>query len=266
MSCPNKFSAPLCLNRNREEFLQQRRIQLLEMIDEKGSILQAAKAVGLSYRAAWVAVNNMNNLAEKALTVNVAGGHSGGGTVVTEEGHRLIQLFRTIEAEHGKLLHSLEQKAEDSTRLLTLMRRMSLRLSAKNIFYGTICHIRAGELLAEISLHLKSGQQIYSVITRGSLDALGLAIGEGVYAVIKASSVIVAGELENGILSSRNILRGQVVCSRVDDIMGEVTIDIGAGDTLVATVSAAGVGNLSLSEDDRACAVIDAANVIIGVV
>jgi molybdate transport system regulatory protein len=89
---------------------------------------------------------------------------------------------------------------------------------------------------------------------------------EGVYAVIKASSVIVADKLENGVLSSRNILRGEVVCSRVDEIMGEVTLDIGEGDTLVATVSADGVGNLSLNQGDEACAVIDAANVIIGVV
>lgn len=269
---PNKkpasdmFCAPLWLNKNRQEFLQQRRIELLEVIDEKGSIAQAAKAVGLSYKGAWAAVNSMNNLAEKALTVNVAGGRSGGGTIVTEEGKRLIYLFRTIEAEHGKALHALEEKAEDSDRLFKLLRRLSMRISAKNILYGTICHIKADELLAEICLSLKSGQQIHSVITRGSLDELGLTVGEGVYAVIKASSVMISSGLGDVLLSSRNVIHGRIIGARSNDIMGEVTIDIGDGDTLSATVSAAGVDHLDLCAGDEACAVIEASNVIIGVV
>ncbi|WP_147073343.1 winged helix-turn-helix domain-containing protein, partial [Sulfuriferula plumbiphila] len=56
------------------------RIELLEKIGELGSISAAAKALGLSYKAAWEAVEAMNNLSEAPLVERVAGGRHGGGT------------------------------------------------------------------------------------------------------------------------------------------------------------------------------------------
>ena len=82
------LSAPLWLNKNSKEFLQEKRIELLEKIAELGSISRAAKACGISYKGAWSAVNSMNNLSDKPLTINVAGGVSGGGTFLTNEGQR----------------------------------------------------------------------------------------------------------------------------------------------------------------------------------
>lgn len=260
-----EFAAPLWLNKNRKAFLETRRIELLEKIDEHGSISKAAKAAGMSYKGAWDAVNSMNNLAATPLTVNVTGGRTGGGTSLTEEGRRLIRMFRMVESEHDRSLHSLGHHADDLDRVFNLMRRISMRLSAKNVFYGIIRDIRVENILAEVCLELKSGHRIYSVITAESVETLGLVAGEGVYAVIKASSVMISSDVEGARLSARNLLRGRVVRIRTDAVMGEVVLDIGGGDTVAATVTAGGVGSLAVSEGDEACAVIDASNVIIGV-
>jgi molybdate transport system regulatory protein len=58
-------------------FLGDTRIRLLEAIDRYGSISQAAKAVPLSYKAAWDAVDAMNNLAEAPLVERSVGGKHG---------------------------------------------------------------------------------------------------------------------------------------------------------------------------------------------
>lgn len=260
-----EFVAPLWLNKDRKTFLQSRRIELLEKIEEHGSITKAAKAAGISYKGAWDAVNGMNNLADKPLTVNVTGGRTGGGTFLTEEGRSLIQMFRMVELEHSRSLHKIGKNAEDLERALNLMRRISMRLSAKNVCYGTVCQIRVDNLLAEVSLELKSGNRICSIITAESVETLGLAVGEGAYAVIKASSVLISSDIGEVRLSASNLLRGRVVSIRTAAVMGEVILDIGGGDTIAATVTAGGALNLGVNEGDQACAVIDASNVIIGV-
>ncbi|HNO89171.1 MAG TPA: winged helix-turn-helix domain-containing protein, partial [Rhodocyclaceae bacterium] len=73
-------------------FLGDTRIRLLEAIERYGSISQAAKAVPLSYKAAWDAVDAMNNLAEEPLVERSVGGKHGGGTSLTEYGQRVIAL------------------------------------------------------------------------------------------------------------------------------------------------------------------------------
>ncbi len=260
-----EFAAPLWLNKNRKAFLQGRRIELLEKIEEYGSITKASKAAGMSYKGAWDAVNSMNNLADKPLTVNVTGGRTGGGTSLTEEGRSLIQMFRMVELEHSKALLNIGKNADDLDRALNLMRRISMRISAKNVCYGRVCDIRVDKLLAEVSIELKSGHRIVSIITAESVETLGLVVGEAAYAVIKASSVLVSSDADWLRFSAGNLLRGRIVSIRTDAVMGEVILDIGGGDTIAATVTAAGALNLNVNEGDDACAIIDASNVIIGI-
>lgn len=207
----------------------------------------------------------MNNLADKPLTVNVTGGRTGGGTSLTEEGRSLVRMFRLVELEHHKALLNISKSAEDLDRALNLMRRISMRISAKNVFHGVVCDIRVEKLLAEVSLELKSGHRICSIITAESVETLGLVEGEDAYAVIKASSVLISSDVGRLRISAGNSFHGKIVSIRTDAVMGEVILDIGGGNTLAATVTAGGARNLNVSEGDEACAIVDASNVIIGV-
>jgi molybdate transport system regulatory protein len=86
------------------------RIELLERIGESGSIRQAALAMGMSYKAAWDAVDAMNKRTGLTLIVRKTGGTRGGGAEVSEHGHKLIGLYKTLEQEHERLISELNSK------------------------------------------------------------------------------------------------------------------------------------------------------------
>lgn len=77
--------------------LGAQRIALLEAIARHGSIAQAARAVAMSYKTAWDAVDDMNTLAGEPLVHCRAGGAQGGRSTLTARGERLIALYRTLD-------------------------------------------------------------------------------------------------------------------------------------------------------------------------
>jgi molybdate transport system regulatory protein len=75
------------------------KIRLLEAIRDTGSITKAGIALGMSYRRAWLLVDDMNNCFREPVVAAQAGGTRGGGTALTPFGARLIDQYRAIEAE-----------------------------------------------------------------------------------------------------------------------------------------------------------------------
>ncbi len=75
------------------------KVALLEAVDEHRSISAAAKSLGMSYRRAWVLIDELNRSLKSPAVTTAAGGANGGGTMLTEVGHRLVQLYRGIEEQ-----------------------------------------------------------------------------------------------------------------------------------------------------------------------
>lgn len=75
------------------------KIDLIEAIAETGSITAAARSMGMSYRRAWVLVDETNRIFETPLVVASAGGQHGGGARVTEFGLDVVAAWRRIEAK-----------------------------------------------------------------------------------------------------------------------------------------------------------------------
>ncbi len=67
-----------------------------------------------------------------------------------------------------------------------------MKLSARNVLKGTVKKVTPGAVNTELIIETSSGEQIVSVITKESAENLGLKVGKEVYAVIKASNVMVA--------------------------------------------------------------------------
>ncbi len=67
-----------------------------------------------------------------------------------------------------------------------------MKISARNVLKGKITKIVRGAVNAEVTIRLSGGGDIISIITINSVDNLGLKEGSEVYAVIKASSVMIA--------------------------------------------------------------------------
>jgi len=244
------------------------RIALLAAIGEHGSITAAARAVGLSYKAAWDAIDNMNNSAGEPLVVRAAGGKGGGGTRLTERAERLIRTFRALEAEHRRFLAHLGKAgglAEGTQDDLQLMRRIMVRTSARNKLAGKVETIRAGAVNDEVTLALPGGQKIVSTITHESVETLELAPGGDAFALIKASSVLVALPDPGMRLSARNQL--PAVVSRVvpGAVNAEVVMELDGGGTVAAIVTQESAKSLGLAEQVRVVALFKASSVILGV-
>ena len=75
------------------------KIELLEAIRESRSITAAAKAMGMSYRRAWMLVDEVNRSLKKPAVASAIGGDRGGGSELTEVGTLLVRAYRKIESD-----------------------------------------------------------------------------------------------------------------------------------------------------------------------
>jgi molybdate transport system regulatory protein len=73
------------------------KVALLEAIVEAGSITAAAKALGMSYRRAWLLIDSMNQMFKLPVVDAATGGKHGGGARVTATGLKMIECYRRIE-------------------------------------------------------------------------------------------------------------------------------------------------------------------------
>jgi molybdate transport system regulatory protein len=86
------------------KFLGPGRIQLLELIKEYGSISQAAKIMGMSYRKAWILIYEMNIVSSTPVVLTHKGGQSGGGAQVTQTEDMLITYFKSLYEHYNTFL------------------------------------------------------------------------------------------------------------------------------------------------------------------
>lgn len=66
-----------------------------------------------------------------------------------------------------------------------------MKISARNVFKGTVKQLTEGAVNTEVVVELPGGIEVVSIITRHSAMALELAVGKEVYAVIKASDIMI---------------------------------------------------------------------------
>lgn len=236
------------------------RILLLEGIAESGSISQAAKAAGMSYRAAWSALEELNALSRTPLVSTVVGGKGGGGAQLTQAGRNLIIVYRTVEEMQRKLLRELAP-LDDTALSLDTLRRMMLKTSARNQLHGTVQEIHAGTANDEIVLRLAGGETLSAIITRESTELLALQAGSAVVALIKAPWVrLLAGHEAQG-QPGQSCLAGLVESLAGGPGRGEVMLRLTGGAAIVAAVEE--VGQWCVGQ--AATAQVDAGNVILGV-
>ena len=241
------------------------RIALLEKIDSTGSITQAAKAVGISYKTAWDAVDTMKNLFGEPLVESASGGKGGGGTRLTDSARRMVQTYRLIEQEHKRFLAELSTGLDDFQNAYQKLRRLSMKSSARNQFFGKVTAIRGGSVNAEIELTLSGGDKIAAIITHESLENLDLRIGSEAWALIKSSWVILTSDDSDFKLSVRNRLCGTIERVTKGQVNSEVVLALTGGNTVCAIVTNESAEQMGLTEGSRACAVFKASSVILGV-
>jgi molybdate transport system regulatory protein len=87
-----------------DRFIGPGRIELLEKIIETGSISQAAKLMGMSYKKAWLMVQSLNRQASTPLIVTQTGGEQGGGAQLSNEARELIKAYQDLRGRFEAFL------------------------------------------------------------------------------------------------------------------------------------------------------------------
>lgn len=165
--------------------MADRRIAILRGIAQSGSISQAARDVGVSYKAAWQAVDTLTNLAGQPLVERSVGGAGGGGAQITAAGRELLLAAEAMARLRSELLERLQSgAARPNLGLLTSMR---------NQWPCTVLKVES--MGAQIRVWLRAAAEagadwtIAARITPESYELLGLAPGAQVLALCKATAV-----------------------------------------------------------------------------
>ena len=95
---------------NGERFFGPGPLELLERINETGSINQAAKQMQMSYKKAWEIINMLNTQSAQPLVITQTGGNSGGGSIITSEAKEIIAWYQSLRE---KFKTFLEKETEE---------------------------------------------------------------------------------------------------------------------------------------------------------
>jgi molybdate transport system regulatory protein len=265
MAAKSPLAASLTLGRGSRGGVGSSRIALLEAIRDHGSINAAAKAVGLSYKGAWDAVQALNNLFDRPVVLAHPGGSAGGATRVTDLGEALIGAFRFVNDELDRTFGVLETQLRrpGGARHDGFLWSLSMRTSARNALAGTVDKVTEGAVDAEVSLDVGGGQKIIAIVTRDSVEDLGLKPGRRALALIKSSFVILVPGDRTLRTSARNCLQGTIVRREDGAVNSEVVLALGPGKSVTAIVTRESADSLELEVGARASALIKASHVIL---
>ncbi len=253
----------LTLKLQQKLFADPRRIELLKQIRHTGSISQGAKQAGISYKSAWDAINEMNQLADETLVDRATGGKGGGGAVLTRYGERLIALYDLLGQIQQKAFDVLKQDDLPLDSLLAAIARFSLQTSARNQFFGTVTSLDHRQVQQHVDILLADGKtHLQAAITEQSVSRLDLKPGKEVLVLIKAPWIkIIKDATLAGAADNR--LGGVVSHIHSGPDRSEVLVGLPSGETLCSTVNNDELARLALKPGDTVTAQFNADRVIL---
>ena len=239
-----------------------KRLEILRRVGECGSISEAARAAGVSYKAAWQAVDTLSNLAGTPLVERAVGGRGGGGAMLTPAGHELLQAAARLQQARQAVLEQIARSPSASAAAAAGPgpAALGLRTSMRNALPCRVTALRAQGGAVTVVLAAAGGDRLAARLTRESVQLLDLVPGREVLALFKAAAVdmLPAGAEARG----RNAIAGDVVrASRARN--GEVALRSAGGHSVVGFAAPGHAGGAGLRVGARAVAVFDAAAVVI---
>ncbi len=174
--------AKLWLVNDRDEpIMGEGRADLLKAIQDEGSLNRACKKVKISYKHAWLLLNEVEKNLGEPVIIKKRGGKEQ-GTFLTEKAISLLEEYNTYQ-------DILAQTVYDKT----FWEVIGVRISARNQLKGRITEIEKEGLIAKVKIAVEPST-ITAVITKEAAEALELKKDDKVVAVVKATEVMIAKE------------------------------------------------------------------------
>jgi len=232
-----------------------KRIDILRLVGESGSISQAAREAGVSYKAAWQAIDTLTNLSGGVLVERAVGGAGGGGASVTDAGRQLLAVAGRLAASRRDVLARADSGAD-----VPALIPIGVRTSMRNQLPCQVHKLEAQSQMVRVHLRMADQALLVSRITKASAELLGLKKGLAVLALCKATAVMVnAADPTQAPAAGRQHLGGLAVRISRGAAGDEVSLQLDAGLQLVGFAASAS----GIKPRARVTALIDEAAVVI---
>lgn len=205
--------------------ISDKRLEVLRRVAESGSISQAAREVGISYKAAWQAIDTLTNLAGVPLVARTVGGSGGGGACITSQGRQLLTLADALADARAAVLSRLDglPLAAASLGLQTSMRnQLPCRVES-------LSADEAQEPTVRVAVRTAGDARLEARITRESADLLALREGVAVLVLCKATAVRIVGSSAVPPPEGEGFLSGSVERIAAGTVRDEVTLALPGG-------------------------------------
>lgn len=257
------ISSNLTLELLDQPFLLEKRIELLLAIKEHGSISKAAKAVPMSYKTAWEAIDTMNNLSHTPIVSKETGGKGGGGTALTSYGENIIKTYKLLKDEQERFMKHLQNSTDIDTGTFKTIGRFAMEISARNQIVGRVDKIVKNDVNANIIIVPKNKQELFANISGDAVDSLNIKKDDEVIAIFKSCNVLLS-TTANLAISARNQLKGTITAITKESTNSEVIIDIGENQSIASIVTTGAVKSLDLKIGDEVFAYIKSNDIMVG--
>lgn len=210
-----------------------RRLAVLREVGRAGSISQAARSVGVSYKAAWQALDTLSNLAGAPLVERAVGGAGGGGARLTPAGHELLAAAGAMDAARSQLAAQWRPGGAAGAAALAL----TVRTSMRNQWPCTVVALQASGPVVRVQLAggapAEAALCVWARITRESSELLALRPGLAVQVLCKATAVRVLAAPGQGASAPDNHWAGRAVRVARGELGDEVAAQLAAGVQMV---------------------------------
>lgn len=170
-----------------------KRLEVLRRVAETGSISQAARDAGISYKAAWQAIDTLSNLSGQTLVERTVGGSGGGGARITPQGLQLLALADELARARDAVLSRFAGGPP-------MPFGLGLRTSMRNqlpCLVEAVEPLGADDPAVRVRLRTPGQALLTSSLTRESADLMALGAGLEVLVLCKATAVRVGrGEVD----------------------------------------------------------------------
>jgi molybdate transport system regulatory protein len=156
--------------------------EILKAIEKEQSISKAARKLEMSYRYVWNYLKKIQKAIEAPIIVTFRGGKAGGGGAkLTALGKTLLEEYQRVESYMSKLI--VDQK---------YLALLELKITARNQLRGNVISIEKDGIAAKVKVEIEAPAVITAIITKESIEELGIKVGDKVKAAIKSTEVMIA--------------------------------------------------------------------------